>query len=305
MTSPTTTTRTALEVRRSAAAHNATYGPRGAGLGRAINRARAGGDLKFTCIGDSIFDKTTPGNTGGGPMEKTAVLVADRFGIEVTTANHAASGFTAARASIMGNVTSAINEQADVVFISLGKNDTGADSGSPYAPGHPRAASLAAIERMCAAIRRNSGRSDIVIICEGPYTANNTTANALLREHSDGLKKIAAVWGAELIDVYPAFTAVGDYSHLMYDSTHQNPAGNDLYAQAMLAHFPEKEFATVAAAAPSRRGMFDMTVVDHDAGNAGYIVRGASSVGALNGVTVTETGTGWSSQVTSTPGDAR
>ncbi|WP_344393407.1 SGNH/GDSL hydrolase family protein [Dietzia cercidiphylli] len=278
----------------------ATYGAKGAGVARAMSRARAGQNLHFTCVGDSIFDTTTPGNAGGGPMEKTATLVASRFGIEVTTANHAQSGYTAARSALMGRVTSAIAEKADVLFISFGKNDINSQTIGPFAAnGYPMDASLAQIERICATVRRDSPRTDLVIIGEGPY-APDTAANVDLVEYETRLRAVAAAWGAEFVDAYAAFEALGNWAHLMYDGTHQNPAGNDLYAQTILGHLTDKEFAPVALAAPPKDGLWAMSNVAQ-VGEHGWVV--VSGAGTKTGTTVTYGGAGWASGATSTPGD--
>jgi len=275
----------------------------GSNLSRATKRLQSGESVKFSVIGDSIADPSTEGNSAGGPVEKAAALLSSRFGVTVSVGNHAKSGYTAARAYITGEVTGAINEQADVLFIFLGKNDIGSDIGGQYAPGYPLTASIASVERMLAAARRDNDKADLVVIGEGPYTAGSSS-NAALQTWQNAARRVAAAWGAEFIDVYKAFVDYGDYSGLMFDSTHQNSAGNDLYASTIAARFPASFSGAAVAPAPFGRGIYDVSRVSLiPALNYGYAVNAGASGVTAQGLTITESGTGWASQATSNTGD--
>jgi len=272
-------------------------------LSRTINRLKAKENLKFSVIGDSIADPSTPGNAAGGPIEKAAALIAARFGVEISVNNQAKSGYTAARAYITGRVQAAIDGTADVVFIVLGKNDIGSDIGGQYAPGYPLKASIASIERMIAAARRDNDKADIVIIGEGPYTAGSSS-NPVLRNWSRTASQVAAAWGAQYIDIFPYFEALGDYSGYMYDSTHQNAEGNNVYANAILDYFPSVFAGSAMPPAPYGRGVYDVSRVNMLASlNYGYGVNAGASGVTSGGLLITESGSGWAAQATSTPGD--
>jgi len=275
----------------------------GSNLSRATKRLQSGEPIKFSVIGDSIADPSTEGNSAGGPVEKAAALLSSRFGVTVSVGNHAKSGYTAARAYITGEVTGAINEQADVLFIFLGKNDIGSDIGGQYAPGYPLAASIASVERMLAAARRDNDKADLVVIGEGPYTAGSSS-NTALQTWQNAARRVAAAWGAEFIDVYKAFVDYGDYSGLMFDSTHQNSAGNDLYASTIAARFPASFSGAAVAPAPFGRGIYDVSRVSLiPALNYGYAVNAGATGVTAQGLTITESGSGWASQATSSAGD--
>lgn len=276
-------------------------GSQSSNVARTIKRLQLGETLTFAIIGDSVADNTTPGNTGGGPLEKGAAAVAALFGTTVNTFNQAKSGYTTQHCFVGGNVAAVVADAPDLVFVCLGKNDIDADIGSPYAPGYPLAAAMASLERMCAVVRGLNDKADIVILGEGPYTAGSSS-NAYLEAWSQQARQVAAVWGAEFIDVYAAFIAYGDYSGLMYDSTHQNPAGNDLYASTIASHFPVNfNGSTSAIAAPASEGLFGVNKVDLTQLNYGNVLN--ATPGLAYGLTITETGAGWVSGVDSTPGD--
>lgn len=267
---------------------NAAYAPvAGAGVARFIARAKTGEDLAITCLGDSVPEgQTVTDPATDGFMIVLAEELSSRFGITVTQTNHATSGFTTLRGWADGNVAAAIADNADVYFVTFGKNDIGSDIAA-YVPGYPIDASVAAFERMVREIRTKVPKADIVLWSENPYTAGSTS-NPYLRAYNTRIEQIAAAYGCEWVDCYQAFTDLGDYSAYLYDGTHPNTAGHRLIADTMLTHFPTTGTPVpVMSAQPGATGLNTPMAV------AGYVLAFITGSVFPGGVTWANVGT-WS-----------
>lgn len=283
---------------------NATYAARkGAGVGRFIERARAGENLKIACLGDSILEGqtvTTPATDGA--MILLAADLSARFGVTVTQANHATSGFTAARLQINGNVSAAIAEKADLYIVSaMDKNDLGSDIYGNYAPGYPLAASNAGVERIIRAIRTEVPKADIIVMSTNPYVPASSS-NAYQQVKDRAVKRLAAVYGCEWVDCYAAFAALGDWSALMADTTHPNTAGHRKIADTLLDHLENAPKVAIQPGAVAAFGLYNPEQVNPAKGDHGYVVNATPGATGL-GVTYVTGGTGWAAEVTSTAGD--
>jgi lysophospholipase L1-like esterase len=279
---------------------SATYATRN--VARTIERLRAGQALTATVLGDSTAATGTPGNAAGAPFEKAAALVDANFPGSLTVTNRAVSGSTLLSAHLDAKVTTALADAADLYVFMFGRNDTLADITGDRTPGgYAREASLAALERDFASIRSTVDKADILVIGQGPSQA--TSVNDELLAWQADARALCAVWGVEYVDGYAAFSEVAGWeTGLMYDTDHQNEAGNDLYAQTIAAHFPVA-FTGVAAPAslPATKGLRNVAKIDRAVGNQGYVAK--ATPGTASGVTYTTGGTGWASEATSTVGD--
>ena len=271
-----------------------TFAPKlGTRLSRTITAMRAGRDQTWAVIGDSKTDPSTPGNTGGSWAERLAVLVEARFGVTITVTNVAQSGATAATQFTGGDITTAVESAPDVTFVSLGTNDTNSDANGIYAAGYVKEASIAATERAISYVRDANPSSEFVYLTTTPYSPITSTSNPKIVTYNKLAEELALAQGMEFVDGYATFKAVGDFSSLMYDSTHPGPTGNDLLAQELLKHFPLTGSFGLAPAivAQSEYGWFGINKVDPDHGYFGYTqVSAVSSTGA---VTLAIAGTGW------------
>lgn len=179
------------------------------------------------------------------------------------------------------------------------------------APGYLRSASLAAVERAVAYIRDAREDAEALFVGTGPYRDISSPSNDKLLNYATEMKALAATVGAEWVDAYAAFieyanTHGGSINDLMYDSTHQNSAGNDLYAQTMLDSFPDVEVKVAPSLAPrARSGHYGISKVAKGAGLLGYQI--APAEGTAGGLTYALSGSGWSADgaydVSSTAGD--
>jgi len=289
---------------------SATFAPKpGANLSRSITAMRAGKDQAWAAIGDSKTDPSTPGNSGGSWVERLAVLVGARFGVNIAVTNVAQSGHTAAVQFIGDYITTAVNAAPDLTFISLGTNDTNADQNGRYAAGYVKEASIAATERAMAYVRDANPAAEFVYLATTPYSPITSSSNPKIVTYNKLAEELAAAQGAEFVDGYALFKETGDYSGLMYDSTHPGPDGNDLLAQELLKHFPVTGSfgVTPAIATPSPRGLFGINRVDKGVGRLGYDQ--VSGVGTSpGGFVLAVEGTGWAVNgnydESSTPGDS-
>jgi lysophospholipase L1-like esterase len=282
----------------------------GAGTARTTARLRSGEPQKLCGIGDSVTEALTVTNPlTDGFLIRLAAALSARFGVAVTQANHGTSGFTTLRAFTDGNLAAAIAEKADVYFIAWGKNDIGSDINGQYAPGYPLAQSIAALERQVRLIRDLVPKADIVIWSENPYTPGSSS-NPYLLAYSTAMRRVAAAYGCEYVDCYAAFTALGDWSAQLWDSTHPNTAGHQLIADTLAASFPATgALAPTMPGKPAATGLYGPENVDTSGAVSNYGVPVSLATGAaLEGgswVNVgTWSGTGGSNPyTTSTPGD--
>jgi len=288
---------------------DATFAPKlGANLSRSITAMRAGKDQVWAAIGDSKTDPSTPGNSGGSWVERLAVLVGARFGVNIAVTNVAKSGHTAAVQFIGDYITTAVNAAPDLTFVSLGTNDSNSDQNGRYAAGYVKEASIAATERAMAYVRDVNPAAEFVYLATPPYSPITSSSNPKIVTYNNLAEELAAAQGAEFVDGYAIFKAMGDFSSLMYDSTHPGPDGNDLLAQELLKHFPVAGSfgVTPAIATPSPRGLFGIDRVDKGAGRLGYDQ--VSGVGATGNIALAVEGAGWavngSYDESSTPGDS-
>src|SRR5699024_4226471 len=125
-----------------------------------------------------------------------------------------------------------------------------------------------AVERAAAYIRDAREDAEFLFVGTGPYRSLSSPSNQKLLDYAAEFRALATTVGAEWVDAYPAFIEYadehGNIDALMYDSTHQNEAGNDLYAQTMLAHFPAevKGVALTPALAPrAQNGRYGIAAV--------------------------------------------
>lgn len=285
----------------------------GANLARTLAKLRAGERVVLGAIGDSKTDPSTPGNAGGGPVERLAALLEARFGAEIVVVNRAVSGATMATQFLRGDVSAVVDAAPDVTVVHIGTNDTNSDDNSVYAPGYERSASLAAVERATAYIRDAREDAEFLFVGTGPYRSLSSPSNAKLRDYAAEFRGLAATVGAEWVDAYPAFIEYADeygsIDALMYDSTHQNAAGNDLYADVMVAHFPLTSAlkVTPALAPRARQGRYGIDRVDGSRGNLGYFTTAAPTTAPDWPLHFELSGTGWTESsgydVSSTVGD--
>lgn len=275
---------------------------RGANVARFIERARAGENLTITCLGDSILEGQTVTNPAtDGAMILLAADLSTRYGITVTQTNRASSGYTALRAHINGNVATAIADAADLYIVSaFDKNDLGSDVYGVNAAGYPLAQSTAAVERIIRTIRGSVPKADIIVMSTNPYMAGSSS-NPYQVTKDLAERRNAAAYGCEWVDVYGAFTALGDYSALMADTTHPNTAGHRLIADTILAHLTDIPRAPVHPGAVATTGLHSPEAIDTAAGaNYGYVSN--ATPGAAGSVTYVTGGAGWASEVTTTAG---
>lgn len=272
----------------------------GANVARFVRRMRAGENVKITCLGDSILEGQTVTNPAtDGTMILLAADLSARFGITVTQTNHATSGFTAFRLFTDGNVPAAINEQADLYIVSaMDKNDLGAEIsgvGGLYAPGYPQARSLARIEQMLRAIRREVPKADVIVLTTNPYMPGSSS-NAYQDAKDKAVQAVAAAYGAEFVDANASFKALGDWSALMNDSTHPNTAGHRLIADTILAHLEDVERSPIQPAIPavSSRGIYSPEKTRETVGNLGVVVSLVTGTDLSgSGLAWVNTGAGW------------
>jgi lysophospholipase L1-like esterase len=277
--------------------------PIGSGTARFVERARSGESLTITCLGDSILEGQTVTNPAtDGAMILLAANLSTRFGITVTQTNHAVSGYTAARLQIDGVLAAAIAEKADLYIVSaMDKNDLGSDLASNYAPGYPLAASNAGVERMIRAIRTEVPKADIIVMSTNPYIPASSS-NTAQQAKDKAARRVAALYGCEWVDCYAAFTALGDWSSKMNDTTHPNTAGHRLIADTLLAHLDSSFKVTSQPGAVAPYGLYAPELVDSTKGDHGYVTCPIPGTAGI-GVTYVTGGTGWASEVTTTVGD--
>lgn len=297
----------------TAGALSATYATaKGANIPRTLGKLRAGQNITIGVIGDSKSDPATPGNAAGGPVEKLAALLETRFGVTVTVVNGAKSGATAATQYLQGYVKTVVDAAPDLIVVHLGTNDTNSDANGLYAAGYVMDASLAAIERAAAYARDTREDGEFLFVGTGPYQDLASASNPKLLDYAAGLRALAGSVGAEWVDAYAAFLDYADdngdsIAALMYDSTHQNAAGNDLYAATMLDHFPVTSSGPTPALAPRPTvGRYGIDTVNKATTYLGYVQTAAA--GTVSGLTYALAGTGWTVEttydVTSTAGDS-
>lgn len=275
-----------------AAGMKAAYGRVGAGVARFITRAKAGATLKIVGVGDSITAGT--GATLGTNDYMTLVrnALASRFpAATITQSNRAVSGATTATTGINATFASAIADAGDLYIIGFGRNDVAADDttwGTQPVQGYRRARSLRYFEVMIRAIREKIPQADILIVTENPASTYSSDAN--MRTYQDGVRELAAAYGAELADTYAAYGTSG-YSALLSDGVHPSVAGHQLYADTVMARIPTTlaEGSAGKAAVTLAKGLRTPEAVDISAGSFGWTLMNGSAPGSA----YTKTGAGW------------
>jgi len=229
-----------------------------------------------------------------------------RYGCTLTFNNRAVSGYTMGTLGINGNIAAALADHADLYIISVGRNDCVADAaayvGLPV-QGYHFNSSMRAIEVMIREVRRTSPQADILLHTENPLSVYSSDAD--MRVYLLGLQRLAAAYGCEFTDGYAAFYAYGDYSGLMFDTTHPNAAGHALHATTIYAAFP-----ATAALAPrtipgfsTDGGLYTPETVDPTVGTFGWTVLNAPAVNGAGAWVNTGTWSGTNPTVTTTAND--
>lgn len=285
---------------------NATYASsRGAGVARFLRRAAAGASLKIVALGDSILE----GNTGTTPGTNDALTLArnaldSRFPeATFTSVNRAVSGYTVATSQINGKVAQAVTDKGDLYVVGFGRNDVVADGYSTPVQGYPLEQSMRGLEVILREVRRKVPQADIVVISGVPASVYAT--DGAMRTYQATARSVAAAYGAEWIDTYGAFAALGDYSAYLHDTVHPNALGHELIADTILASMPEEppRSSLAPGAPPNRAGLRSVGDVDVDTGYTGWRV--VQAVGAQqNGSWINSgTWTGPNPYSTTTAGD--
>jgi lysophospholipase L1-like esterase len=286
----------------------AKFGGLGRGVARFIRRAQNGENLTITAVGDSILEGQTVTNPAtDGCVILLAADLSTRFGVTVTATNRANSGYTIARGYASTDIKTAIADAADLYLIAYGKNDIGweiEDGAVTPVPGYPLDSSIQQMERLVRLIRLDNPHADIILMAENPYTAGSSS-NPFLQTYNARVARIAAMWGCEFVDCYTPFTALGDYSAYMADSTHPNTAGHRLMADTLLRSFPVNyDGGAVGASTPADNGIYTLDIFD-DANTLRGWANLAAPVTTSAALTWANTGT-WSGSnpyLTTTPGD--
>lgn len=274
---------------------------KGANVARFVQRARAGEDLEIVCLGDSILEGTTVTNPAtDGTMKLLATDLTARFPGTITSTNYAVGGFTAFMPFANAQITSAIGEKAALYIVSaFDKNDLSGEMNSPstgglYTPGYPLAPSLAAVERIVRAIRRDVPEADIILLATNPYGTAEAVANAAQDAKDDAVRRIATMYGCEFVDANTPFRELGDWSALMNDSTHPNTAGHRLIADTILDHLTDRQRVPLSPSSGPVKGIHSPEKIKEAAATYGTsvsLVTGSNLNG--QGWSWTNSGAGW------------
>ena len=213
---------------------------KGSNLSRFIKRCQAGRDVTVVAVGDSILEGTTVTADGGtlgvdDCLSRVATLTEARFGNTVTTSNRAKSGHTVMMGPLSLLWNYAVTDDPDLVLIDYGTNDISADIMSAPVPGYKMDDSIAGLERLFRRLRTDVPQADLCFIIANPYTAGSSS-NPYKQAYNKRVLDVCGAYGVEVVDMYAAFVALGDYSGYMADTTHPNSAGHHLYADTVMAH---------------------------------------------------------------------
>jgi lysophospholipase L1-like esterase len=215
---------------------------------RTLDKLKAGTAVKFTVLGDSVYQgstATTPGTDDA--MSLLRSTLATRFTSTVTKDNQAQGGRTAWW-EMIDKWDAAILANADLYILGItGKNDGAFEAvSSPLVSkhtGHKMSSSLALIESKIRELRVRKPDADVILASGNPYGVAYTAINPVQKAYSQGLARLAAYYGIPYADGWNAVTrsAPGaDYAAAsrLSDGVHPNSAGHAELFSAFDALFP-------------------------------------------------------------------